>query len=83
VDSALRADGTVRYESNDEALVVYRKIFADVPEIVAGVDASELPASFRVKLRGAALTTDVSAMPGVDQIIWSACPPGSTAGVVN
>jgi hypothetical protein len=83
VDSALRADGTVRYESNDEALVIYRKMFSDVPEIVAGVDASELPASFRVKLRGVALTTDVGAMPGVDQIIWSACPPGSTVGVVG
>jgi hypothetical protein len=83
VDSALRADGTVYYESNDEAYIAYKKLFSDVPAILDGVDASELPESFRVKLRRAVLTTDVTGMPGVDQVIWSACPPGITVGVVN
>jgi hypothetical protein len=83
VESVLRADGTVFYESNEAAYLNFRKMFSDVPAIANGVDASDLPESFRVKLRHAVLTTDVSGMPGVDQIIWSACPPGITVGVVG
>ncbi|SBT47081.1 permease-like cell division protein FtsX [Micromonospora narathiwatensis] len=86
VNRELEADPAARtmvFVSREEALARFRKIFEDKPELVAAVQADQLPESFRVKVTGrssyARLTARVERMPGVDEIIGSACPAGTSA----
>ncbi|OKI62266.1 permease-like cell division protein FtsX [Micromonospora sp. CB01531] len=86
VESMLHADPavhTMAYESREQALIRYRKIFEDAPQLVAAVKASQLPESFGIKLTGrsqyANLAARVERMPGVDEVIGSECPPGTNA----
>ncbi|GGO23378.1 permease-like cell division protein FtsX [Micromonospora parathelypteridis] len=90
VNRALATDpavGTLVFESRDQALARYRKIFADVPELVAPVRADQLPESFRIKLTGrsqyANLAVRVERMPGVDEMIGIDCPAGTSASAVD
>ncbi|MEU5727066.1 permease-like cell division protein FtsX [Micromonospora sp. NPDC047738] len=80
VDPAVR---TMMYESREQALIRYRKIFEDAPQLVGAVKASQLPESFRIKLAGRSqyvnLAARVERMPGVDEVVGSECPPGTNA----
>ncbi|MEV0719172.1 permease-like cell division protein FtsX [Asanoa sp. NPDC050611] len=75
------AAGTVRYESRDQAYAQFKALFSDAPALVTGVDASELPESFRVKLVDGAQADRVANKaknaPGVDDVINSRCPDGA------
>jgi len=82
LDRALETDPAVqthRYESREAAHAHLARMFADAPQLVDAVKASDLPASFRVKLSGpyADFVDRVGAMPGIDQIIGHACPKGT------
>ncbi|MGW4461590.1 permease-like cell division protein FtsX [Micromonospora sp. NPDC004704] len=90
VHRILDADPAVRtltFESRDEALARYRKIFEDAPELVAAVKASQLPESFRIKLtersRYGSLVARVGREPGVDEIVGSECPVGTSVSTAN
>ncbi|WP_326556381.1 permease-like cell division protein FtsX [Micromonospora sp. NBC_01796] len=90
VHRILDADPTVRtltFQSREEALARYRKTFEDVPELVAAVEASQLPESFRIKLtersRYASLASRVEREPGVDEVIGSACPVGTSVSTAD
>jgi hypothetical protein len=73
---------TVVYESREEAYVRFAKVFEDAPELVAATKPSQLPESFRIKLTGrsryANLAARVGRMPGVDDIVGSDCPAGTS-----
>jgi hypothetical protein len=84
VDRVLHADPAVRalvYESREKAFARYKKAFEEAPQLVAGVQASYLPESFRIKLTGRSqypkLAARVESMPGVDEVVGSACPAGT------
>ncbi|MFU8872853.1 permease-like cell division protein FtsX [Micromonospora sp. SL4-19] len=86
VNQALEADPAVRtimFESREQALAKYQKQFEDAPQLVAAVQASMLPESFRLKLAGRSqypsLAARVGRMPGVDEILGSECPRGTNA----
>lgn len=85
VNRALEADPAVRtmlFVGHEEAHARFRKTFEDKPELVAAVQASQLPESFRIKMTGrssyARLTARVGRMPGVDEIVGSVCPAGTS-----
>ncbi|MET8121291.1 permease-like cell division protein FtsX [Micromonospora sp. NPDC005189] len=90
VNRALHADravGTVAFESREEALRKFKKVYADTPELVASIVPSQLPESFRITLAArsqyARLVARVERMPGVDEIIGLDCPAGMSASAVN
>ncbi|MET8045589.1 permease-like cell division protein FtsX [Micromonospora sp. NPDC005215] len=90
VNRALDADpavGTLVFVSREQALINYRKAYADAPELVASVRASQLPESFRITLVArssyARLAARVDRMPGVDEIIGIDCPAGTSASAVD
>ncbi|MEU3454849.1 permease-like cell division protein FtsX [Micromonospora sp. NPDC006766] len=86
VERALEENSAVRtivFVSREEALARFRKAYEDQPELVAGVQASQLPESFRIKLSGRSQYADLAArfrrMPGVDEMIGTYCPAGANA----
>ncbi|MEU8157715.1 permease-like cell division protein FtsX [Micromonospora sp. NPDC048986] len=90
INSALDADpavGTVAYESREEALRKFKKLYADAPELVDNIVASQLPESFRITLvvrsRYAELAARFERLPGVEEIIGIDCPAGTNASAVD
>ncbi|GAA2193232.1 permease-like cell division protein FtsX [Micromonospora lupini] len=90
VNRALDADpavGALEFESREEALARFQKMYADAPELVAAVTSDQLPESFRITLDGrsqyAKLADRVERMPGVDEIIGIDCPAGTNASAVD
>jgi hypothetical protein len=90
VNSVLSADPAVRtamYESREEAYVKFKELYEDAPELVAAVEPGQLPESFRIKLSGrsqyANLAARVGRMPGVDEIVGSDCPVGTSVGAAG
>ncbi|WP_433269143.1 permease-like cell division protein FtsX [Micromonospora vinacea] len=90
INRALDADpavGTVAYESREEALKKFKKVYADAPELVDSIVPSQLPESFRITLvlrsKYAELAERVERMPGVDEIIGIDCPAGTSASAVD
>lgn len=94
IDAALRADprlSTVRYESRQQAYDRFRELYRDgppevfslyTPEEIAQATADQFPESFRLTLTDPAaypqLEPDLRALPGVDEVISSFCPPRAT-----
>lgn len=75
LQSALATDPQVQhvdYESKADAYAKYRTLFADSPELLDGVTAADLPASFHVKLRDphtfAAVAEQYRGRPGIDSV---------------
>ena len=62
----------IRVVDQDHALAVYRCLFADRPDVIEGVTASQLPVAFEVLAvspRAARnIETAVKALPGVDSV---------------
>jgi len=60
------------YESKNDAYAKYRKLFADSPELLDGVTAADLPASFHVKLRDprsfGVVAQKYRGRPGIDSV---------------
>ncbi|MEV4121400.1 permease-like cell division protein FtsX [Micromonospora sp. NPDC049645] len=90
VSRALDADpavGTVAFESREEALAKFKKLYADAPELVDNVVPSQLPESFRITIvarsRYAELAERVQRLPGIDEVIGVDCPAGTSASVVD
>lgn len=90
VNRALDADpavGTVSYESREEALRKFKKVYADAPELDEHIVRSQLPESFRVRLAARSQYVDLAArverLPGVEAIIGIDCPAGINASVVD
>jgi cell division protein FtsX len=63
---------SARRISHDEALTTFNCIFADHPEVLAGVTAESLPVSFRLEVANAAalgrVFRNIGKLPGVDEI---------------
>jgi hypothetical protein len=78
-DPAVR---TVAYQSREKAYLNFKKIYEDAPDLVAAVKTDQLPESFRIRLTGrsqyAYLVARVGRMPGVDGIVGSSCPAGTS-----
>ncbi|HYV60047.1 MAG TPA: permease-like cell division protein FtsX [Acidimicrobiia bacterium] len=79
VEAALARDSTitqVRRVSQQEALLQFRCLFADQPDLRDSVSADALPASFRLELApgvdAAALENRYSTVAGVDEVISNA-----------
>ncbi|MEU8259643.1 permease-like cell division protein FtsX [Micromonospora sp. NPDC048999] len=76
-----RAVHTIVFISHDEAYARFSKLYEEEPDLVASVQPSQLPESFRIKMAGrsqyAALAAHVKQMPGVDEIVGSLCPAGA------
>ncbi len=75
LQSALTTDPAVQhldYESKNDAYAKYRTLFADSPELLDGVTAADLPASFHVKLRDprsfAVVAQRYRGRPGIDSV---------------
>ncbi|MCG5464795.1 permease-like cell division protein FtsX [Micromonospora sp. MED01] len=90
INRALDADpavGTVAYESREQALEKFKKLYADAPELVDNIVSSQLPESFRITLvvrsRYAELAERVKRLDGVDEIIGIDCPAGTSASAVD
>ncbi|MFE9193268.1 permease-like cell division protein FtsX [Micromonospora sp. NPDC007208] len=90
VSHALDADpavGTLVFVSREQALMNFKKLYADAPELVVNIVPSQLPESFRITLVArspyATLAARVDRMPGVDEIIGVDCPAGTNASVVD
>ncbi|MFI6261391.1 permease-like cell division protein FtsX [Micromonospora sp. NPDC051006] len=90
MSQVLHADPAVRslaYESREEAHARYQRMFEDAPELVAAVKPSQLPESFRIKLtrqsQYANLAARVERLPGVDEIVGSECPAGTSVRPAN
>ncbi|MGC4813454.1 permease-like cell division protein FtsX [Micromonospora sp. DT228] len=90
VKRALNADPAVRtvvFKSREEALATFQKMYADAPDLVASVKASQFPESYRITLvareQFARLSVPVERMPGVDEIIGIDCPAGTNASAVD
>lgn len=60
------------YESKDAAFAKYKQLFADNPQLLDGVTAADLPASFHVKLKDPQQFATVAARyrgaPGIDSV---------------
>lgn len=69
---------SVRYESKEEALVLARHLFGGDPQVLEGLTAADLPASFRVFLvegaDGAPLREELRDERGVDDVIVDTSP---------
>ncbi|WP_410821400.1 permease-like cell division protein FtsX [Micromonospora sp. 050-3] len=90
VNRALDADpavGTVSYESREEALRKFKKVYVDAAELDEHIVASQLPESFRVRLAARSqyveLAARVERLPGVEAIIGIDCPAGTSASAVD
>ncbi|MEK8106688.1 permease-like cell division protein FtsX [Micromonospora sp. M12] len=90
VNRALDADPavrTLRYESREQAYATFKGMYEDAPELVAAVQVSQMPESFRVALTGRSeypsLAARVQRLPGVDQVIGIDCPAGTSASAVD
>ncbi|MFF0152064.1 permease-like cell division protein FtsX [Micromonospora sp. NPDC005203] len=90
VRRALDADPAIRtvvFESREQALATFQKMYADAPDLVASVQASQFPESYRITLAAreqfAELRVPVERLPGVDEIIGIDCPAGASALVVD
>ncbi|MGC5286706.1 permease-like cell division protein FtsX [Micromonospora sp. DT231] len=90
VNRALDTDpavGSVVFVSREQALANFRKMYADAPDLVASVKASEFPESYRITLvareQFATLKSPLKRMPGVDEIIGIDCPAGTNASAVD
>ena len=61
-----------KYLTKDDALIEFRRLFKDQPDLVNSVDAAALPSSFRVAPVKAELTKTVAdrfqSQPGVDEV---------------
>ncbi len=61
-----------KYLTKDDALIEFRRLFKDQPDLVNSVDAAALPSSFRVAPIKAELTKTVAdrfqSQPGVDEV---------------
>ena len=61
-----------KYLTKDDALIEFRRLFKDQPDLVISVDAAALPSSFRVAPIKAELTKTVAdrfqSQPGVDEV---------------
>jgi len=75
LQTALSSDPAVQhldYESKADAYTKYRALFADSPELLDGVTAADLPASFHVKLSDprtfAAVAQRYRGRPGIDSV---------------
>ncbi|MEU8254712.1 permease-like cell division protein FtsX [Micromonospora inaquosa] len=90
VNRALDADpavGTVVFQSREEALEKFKKLYADEPELVDNIKPSQLPESFRITLvvrsQYAELAERVKRTPGVDEVLGIDCPAGTSASAVD
>ncbi|MEU8330773.1 permease-like cell division protein FtsX [Micromonospora sp. NPDC048839] len=90
VNRALNANPAIRtvaFESREEALAKFRRMYADAPDLVASVRASQFPESYRIRLvareQFATLKGPLKRMPGVDEIIGIDCPAGTNASAVD
>ncbi|MBG6103668.1 permease-like cell division protein FtsX [Micromonospora vinacea] len=90
VNRALDADpavGTVVFQSREEALRKFKKVYADTPELVDHIVPSQLPESFRITLvvrtQFAELAERFKRTPGVDEVIGIDCPAGTNASAVD
>ncbi|RQX18617.1 hypothetical protein DDE19_07150 [Micromonospora ureilytica] len=90
VNRALDVDpvvGTVAYESREEALRKFKKVYADAPDLVDHIVPGQLPESFRVRLAARSqyveLAARVERLPGVEAIIGIDCPAGTDASAVD
>ncbi|GIE76822.1 hypothetical protein Aph02nite_27720 [Actinoplanes philippinensis] len=87
VEAAVHGDtriGAVVFESRQSAHQRFVSLWADNPELVAAIDASQFPDSFRLRLvaaeQDAAVRARLAAMPGVEQIIGHRCPVDAPVG---
>jgi cell division transport system permease protein len=76
LENKLKADGLVEtfiYETKEQALDNFKRMFADAPELVNSVTANEMPESFRVKLKDPtqfeAIDTEYKELPGISTIV--------------
>ncbi|MEU7609995.1 permease-like cell division protein FtsX [Micromonospora sp. NPDC049204] len=90
VNRALDVDpavGTLVFVSREQALINFRKMYEDAPELAASVKASQFPESYRITLvareQFATLKGLVKRMPGVEEIIGIDCPAGTNASAVD
>ena len=76
VEQALAANPLVletRYESKEQALEKFKEMWKDSPAFIGSVKATDLPESFRVKLKDPtsydAFFTSINGLPSVDDIV--------------
>ena len=76
LESKLKADGLVEryiYETKEQAYENFKTMFGDAPDMVESVGPSEMPESFRVKLKDPtqfeAIDTEYKELPGISTIV--------------
>ena len=85
--NSLYTDGrwlSMVYESREQAFMRFKELWKDNPDLAKNVQAEQLPASYRLRLRdpktAPAVESKYRGMAGVSQIVADSCAAGRTPG---